>query len=164
MTSTSANPAASTLRDALPVALGFAAVKLAIQFGLTLWTQHLGRGFGDGPSNYHSPRHTVAARWWLLRLSPPESCPRQSPVPARVLSPQSPVPGPVEQQLGPRFLFELIGVKVAWTRNTWHGKCRQISSADIDIIGIVVRPSAQDFLNDQYHRPIDSVPRIWPNC
>jgi hypothetical protein len=45
MTSTSANTAASTLRDALLVALGFAAVKLAIQFALTLWTQHLGYGY-----------------------------------------------------------------------------------------------------------------------
>ena len=60
--------------------------------------------------------------------------------------------------------LEPIGVKVAWTRNTWHGKCRQINSANVDIIGIADRPSAQDFLNDQYHRPIDSVPRIWPNC
>ena len=45
MTSTSANTAASTLRDALRVALGFAAVKLAMQFALTLWTQHLGYGY-----------------------------------------------------------------------------------------------------------------------
>src|SRR5271170_3657655 len=45
MTSTSADTAASTLRDALRVALGFAAVKLAIQFALTLWTQHLGYGY-----------------------------------------------------------------------------------------------------------------------
>ncbi len=45
MTSTSANPADSTLRDALRVALGFAAVKLAMQFALTLWTQHLGYGY-----------------------------------------------------------------------------------------------------------------------
>ena len=45
MTATSANTAASTLRDALRVALGFAAVKLAIQFALTLWTQHLGYGY-----------------------------------------------------------------------------------------------------------------------
>ena len=45
MTSTSANTDASTLRDALRVALGFAAVKLAMQFALTLWTQHLGYGY-----------------------------------------------------------------------------------------------------------------------
>jgi hypothetical protein len=43
-------------------------------------------------------------------------------------------------------------------------QCSQVSSADVDINGIVVRLSAQDFLNDQYHRPIDSAPRIWPNC
>jgi hypothetical protein len=45
MTSTSADTAASTLRDALRVALGFAAVKLAMHFALTLWTQHLGYGY-----------------------------------------------------------------------------------------------------------------------
>ena len=33
------------LRDALRVALGFAAVKLAMHFALTLWTQHLGYGY-----------------------------------------------------------------------------------------------------------------------
>jgi hypothetical protein len=38
-------PAGSPLREALRVAAIFAAVKLALQFGLTLWTAHLGYGY-----------------------------------------------------------------------------------------------------------------------
>jgi Dolichyl-phosphate-mannose-protein mannosyltransferase len=38
-------PADLTLRDALRVAAIFAAVKLALQFALTLWTLHLGYGY-----------------------------------------------------------------------------------------------------------------------
>jgi len=46
MTSTTfGRPAASTLRNAFRLALAFAAGKLAFQFALTLWTQHLGYGY-----------------------------------------------------------------------------------------------------------------------
>src|SRR3981189_2513293 len=38
-------PADSTLRRALRLAVIFAAVKLALQFALTLWTEHLGYGY-----------------------------------------------------------------------------------------------------------------------
>ena len=42
---TVARPADSTLRDAVQVALTFAAVKLLSQFALTLWTTHLGYSY-----------------------------------------------------------------------------------------------------------------------
>ncbi len=42
---TGARPLETTLRQALHLALFFAAVKLAVQFGLTLWTAHLGYSY-----------------------------------------------------------------------------------------------------------------------
>jgi hypothetical protein len=42
---TTVQPADLILRDALRVAVIFAAVKLALQFAMTLWTQHLGYGY-----------------------------------------------------------------------------------------------------------------------
>ena len=45
MESTTPRPAASTPHQALRLALAFAAVKLAVQFALTLWTSHLGYGY-----------------------------------------------------------------------------------------------------------------------
>jgi 4-amino-4-deoxy-L-arabinose transferase-like glycosyltransferase len=46
MTSTTVvRPADSTLHQALRLAVIFAAVKLALQFALTLWTEHQGNGY-----------------------------------------------------------------------------------------------------------------------
>ncbi len=45
MLSTTPSPAASTSHQALRLALTFAAVKLALQFALTLWTNHLGYSY-----------------------------------------------------------------------------------------------------------------------
>ncbi len=42
---TMVRPADSTLREALRLAVLFAAVKLALQFALTLWTEHLGYSY-----------------------------------------------------------------------------------------------------------------------
>src|SRR5271168_577581 len=42
---TAVRPADSTLRQALRLAVTFAAVKLALQFALTLWTQHIGYSY-----------------------------------------------------------------------------------------------------------------------
>ncbi len=44
-TTTTVRPADTTLRDALRLAVIFAAVKLALQFALTLWTLHLGYSY-----------------------------------------------------------------------------------------------------------------------
>src|ERR1700743_3786 len=45
MSSTVVRPSDSSLRAALRLALLFAAIKLLLQFALTLWTQHLGYSY-----------------------------------------------------------------------------------------------------------------------
>src|SRR6201994_2674318 len=45
MSSTVVRPSDSSLRAALRLALLFAAIKLLLQFALTLWTQHIGYGY-----------------------------------------------------------------------------------------------------------------------